>query len=293
MSYIGNPLQDSFTTIDKQVITGDGGSSYTLDYPVANEQEIEVFVNNVRQKPGVAYTVSGQSLTMTGNVTSTDDFYVVYQGKALQTVNPANNTITTAMLKDNAVTSDKIVDGTIAAGDLADTLDLSGKTVTLPAGTGGKVLQVLSATKTDTQSFASSATFSDISGLSITITPTNASSKFLIMWSVSAGNGTDGSHFYVRLQRNGTNLALGDAASNRSGASGMVINTGHAGQRLTNASTYLDSPATTSAITYKLVGTSNWTGGGTSWVNRSTRDQNLAGYDGRDSSSITVMEIAG
>lgn len=87
MSYIGNPLQDAFTTIEKQTITGDGGASYTLDYSVANEQEIEVFVNNVRQEPGVAYTVSGQSLTMTGNVESDDDFYVVYQGKALQTVN--------------------------------------------------------------------------------------------------------------------------------------------------------------------------------------------------------------
>ena len=71
----------------KQGITGDGGASYTLTHAVANEQEIEVYVNNVRQEPGVAYTVSGTALTMTGNVASTDDFYVVYQGKAVATTN--------------------------------------------------------------------------------------------------------------------------------------------------------------------------------------------------------------
>jgi sRNA-binding regulator protein Hfq len=74
--------------MDKQTITGDGGTGYTLDHAVGSEQEIEVFVNNVRQEPGSgkAYTVSGTTLTMTGNVASTDDFYVVFQGKAQQSV---------------------------------------------------------------------------------------------------------------------------------------------------------------------------------------------------------------
>ena len=84
--------------MDKQAITGNGGASYTLSHSVANAQEIEVFVNNVRQEPGVAYTVSGTALTMTGNVASTDDFYVIYQGKALQTVVPPDGSVTTAKL---------------------------------------------------------------------------------------------------------------------------------------------------------------------------------------------------
>ena len=159
----------------------------------------------------------------------------------------------------------------------------------MPAGT---VLQVVSATKTDTQLFVSSSTFSDITGLSVTLTPTSATSKFLIFWSVVAGNGSDGSHFYTRLQRNGSNILVADAASNRTGASGGVINTSGPGQEHVNASTYLDSPATTSTLTYKLQGTSNWTGGGSSYVNRSTRDNDAAGYDGRSTSSIFVMEIA-
>ena len=85
MAYIGNTPAEAYTSIDKQDITGNGGASYTLDHPVANENEIEVFVNNVRQEPSVAYTVSGTALTMTGNVEASDDFYVVFQGKAIQT----------------------------------------------------------------------------------------------------------------------------------------------------------------------------------------------------------------
>jgi hypothetical protein len=84
--------------MDKQVITGNGGASYTLTHAVANAQEIEVFVNNVRQEAGVAYTVAGTALSMTGNVASTDDFYVIYQGKALQTVVPPDGSVTSAKL---------------------------------------------------------------------------------------------------------------------------------------------------------------------------------------------------
>ena len=99
MGYVGNQTTTAFTSMAKQDITGDGGTGYTLDHAVANAQEIEVFVNNVRQEPGTAYTVSGTTLTMTGNVASTDDFYVVYQGKAIQTSVPGDNTVTTAMLQ--------------------------------------------------------------------------------------------------------------------------------------------------------------------------------------------------
>lgn len=94
MSYLGNTPASRFTSMDKQTITGDGGTDYTLDHAVGSEQEIEVFVNNVRQEPSVAYTVSGTDLTMTGNVASTDDFYVVFQGKAQQSVtHPSNSAL--------------------------------------------------------------------------------------------------------------------------------------------------------------------------------------------------------
>ena len=87
MAYLGNTPAARFSAMDKQTITGDGTTGpYTLDFSVGSETEIEVFVNNVRQEPSVAYNVVGTALTMTGNVASTDDFYVVFQGKAQQTV---------------------------------------------------------------------------------------------------------------------------------------------------------------------------------------------------------------
>ena len=133
MGHIGNTVQTAFTSFDKQTITGDGGATYTLTHSVANEREIEVFVNNVRQEPSVAYNVSGNTLTMTGNVASTDDFYVVYQGKAVQTVShPSSSPLqaTTATLSSNAT--------------IGGTLDVNGaSTLTggLKLGSGTKVLQ--------------------------------------------------------------------------------------------------------------------------------------------------------
>jgi len=86
MPYIGSVPAANYKIVRKQTITGNGGTTYTLDYSVGNEQEIEVYVNNVRQEPAVAYTVTGNSLTMMGTVASTDTFYVVFQGKAEQTI---------------------------------------------------------------------------------------------------------------------------------------------------------------------------------------------------------------
>lgn len=98
MAYLGNPPAVAYSTVSYQDLTGGTGTSFTLDNAVANENEIEVFVNNVRQEPSVAYTASGTSLTMTGSIAATDDFYIVYQGKAQQTITPGANSITSSML---------------------------------------------------------------------------------------------------------------------------------------------------------------------------------------------------
>ena len=154
MAYIGNVPSVNFTSFAKQDITGDGTPNYTLTYAVANANEIEVFVNNVRQEPTSAYTVSGTALTMTGNVASTDDFYVIYLGKALQTTTPPDGSVSTAKIADDAVTSAKIsyplttfsstgIDDN--ATSTAMTLDSSGnllvgKTAQGSATVGGEIL---------------------------------------------------------------------------------------------------------------------------------------------------------
>ena len=102
MPYLGNIPAVNFSTAAYQDLTGDTGSptakrDFTLDHAVGSAQDIEVFVNNVRQEPSAAYTVAGTALTMLGDVETTDDFYVVFQGKAQQTVTPGAGTITNAM----------------------------------------------------------------------------------------------------------------------------------------------------------------------------------------------------
>ena len=108
MPYIGNPPAERFTSFAYQDLTGGSGTSFTLNNAVGNPQEIEVFVNNVRQEPGVAYTVSGTALTMTGSIASTDDFYVVFQGKAIQTATHPSDRALTAT--DGTFTGDLTVD---------------------------------------------------------------------------------------------------------------------------------------------------------------------------------------
>jgi len=133
MPYLGNIPAEAFSSFDKQTITGDGGASYTLTHPVGSAQEVAIFVNNVRQEPGVAYTVTGTALTMTGNVASTDDFYAIFIGKARLTANPADNTVTAAMLQSDSVTTAKILDANVTTAKILDANVTNAKIDTMAA----------------------------------------------------------------------------------------------------------------------------------------------------------------
>tara|TARA_B000000565_G_C23720889_1_gene353365 strand:- start:57 stop:902 length:846 start_codon:yes stop_codon:yes gene_type:complete len=107
MPYIGTNPTNRFSSVEYQDLTGVSGSpakrGFTLNTAVGSANDIEVFVNNVRQEPSVAYTVSGTTLTMTGDVETTDDFYVVFQGKAIGTATlPSGASITAGTLTATA-----------------------------------------------------------------------------------------------------------------------------------------------------------------------------------------------
>ena len=108
MAYIGNQPALSYTSFAKQDFTTSATTSYTLDNPVANANELALFINFVRQEPTTAYTASGTSLTLTSATSASDDMYCVYLGKAVQTVTPANNSVTNAMLVDDTITGAKL-----------------------------------------------------------------------------------------------------------------------------------------------------------------------------------------
>jgi hypothetical protein len=108
MPFIGNQPALSYTSFAKQDFTTSATTSYTLDNPVANANELALFINFVRQEPTTAYTASGTSLTLTSATSASDDMYCVYLGKAVQTVNPPAGSVGTSQLADASVTPAKL-----------------------------------------------------------------------------------------------------------------------------------------------------------------------------------------
>ena len=93
MPYIGNTPADKFLTLAKQSFSTSATTSYTLDSSISATQDIALFINNVRQSPVDAYTVSGTALTLTSATAGTDEMYCVYLGKTVGTVNPPNDSV--------------------------------------------------------------------------------------------------------------------------------------------------------------------------------------------------------
>lgn len=159
----------------------------------------------------------------------------------------------------------------------------------------GSILQVVNALKTDVFSTATNG-FVDVTGISASITPLSSSSKILInisLGGVGMGDGSTGPHTCIfRIDRNGSNILAGDAAGSRNrGAfrSSIGLNQDHSHSY---SYTGVDSPATTSALTYKL---QMYTQSGViAYINRTKSDSDGSdAYQSRTSSSITLMEIAG
>jgi len=156
----------------------------------------------------------------------------------------------------------KIQDGTVVASDLASSVDL------------GKVLQIVS-TKYTSAVTVSSSTFQS-TGLYANITPSATSSKILVMITASVGqDGSDGSYLYGAPFRDSTELMEVAFARDQT-------HTGSYGATSESlALTYLDSPSSTSQITYRLKGRAT----------NAAQEFRLNYVSGQ--STITLMEIAG
>jgi|TARA_B100000085_G_scaffold155091_1_gene140898 hypothetical protein len=167
----------------------------------------------------------------------------------------------------------------------------SGNGVAIP----GHVIQVVASEKTDTGSSSSTVpTFTD-TGLSCTITPKFSNSKILVHVNVALG--VDTSVFnQMRVVRNVAGgafsmISVANSASNRTAAHASVYDADNEGMITMQDFIHLDSPATTSAVIYKVqIGNSG--GSGTIYINRSGRDQDSSAYDIRASSRIVLQEIA-
>jgi hypothetical protein len=154
--------------------------------------------------------------------------------------------------------------------------------------TNGSVLQVVSNTTTDKSSYSNTAAYTQLTGLTATITPKSTSSKVLVSSSFNIGvNNTDDTWF--QLTRNGTAIGVGSGGSTEN-ATTYLRGIGEDGTYSTlhvwcMSIQHMDSPSSTSSLTYAIQGKPRT---GSFFLNRRAGDANFAFI-----SSITAMEIAG
>lgn len=152
----------------------------------------------------------------------------------------------------------------------------------------GSVIQVVSSVKTDSQS-TTSTSYVDVTGLSVSITPTSASSKILVQVCINDVSQSAGALVAFNLLRDSTTVTsnttggLTDTYDAWFGAGGSTAETSR--QRGSGSLSVLDTPSSTSSLTYKVQMRVNTD---TGWINRWALNTDLAAV-----SSITLMEIAG
>jgi hypothetical protein len=157
-------------------------------------------------------------------------------------------------------------------------------------GSGQLITQIATTTKTDTFSSATTGSWVDVTGLSVTITPTSASNKIYIVVDLSLALSTVTDIVQQRLVRGATPVCIGDANGSRNRVSGAagVISSNSTNANHSRVFNFLDSPATTSATTYQVQVFSNT---GTKYVNRCGENVDSSTFY-TNTSTITVMEIA-
>lgn len=169
-------------------------------------------------------------------------------------------------------------------------LAADGSTTISNLSNAGKILQVKQAVKTD--QFTSTAyAYTDITGMSVSITPTSASNKILVSFELQVG-GSGNNYASFRLLRDSTHVGVSTVTDTnwRVGTLGSLSHENS--YQLENTGTsFLDSPNTTSAITYKIQQSSYYNR--TISINVPTSTSTSANsYTATGISTITVMEVA-
>ena len=268
-------------------LSGLDDNSVSLVYDVGYEA---VYRNGVLLSRGNDYTATNGTTVTLIDATIAGDIIEILANQLVpltDAISKGQFTAKGALLSATAASTPGVL--TVGSNDqvlTADSTTSTGLKWATPAA-GGKVLQVVSTTKTDTFTTTSS-TFVDITGLSVNITPSSATSKVLVLYNVS-GTGDVGNQIAAaRLMRDSTAINVGAAAGSRAQATSDIFSTvDELTVGTTVAGNFLDSPATTSALTYKF---QLKTTGSTAYINRSESDVDSVNRS-RTVSTITVMEI--
>ena len=158
----------------------------------------------------------------------------------------------------------------------------------VPTGGGGGIIQIKQTFKSDVTSFTSnsSTTYADISGMSVTITPTSSSNKILVSFVACVSTNSSDRNNSIKLLRDSTDICKSTAGSS---LNATIIDKTFSDKYIMNfTQTFLDSPSTTNATTYKLQWACEGSGGNkTYFLNRKGQNANEGA-----TSTITVMEVA-
>ncbi len=233
-----------------------------------------------------------------------------YTDGSVDTAHIADANVTTAKIAADAITAAKIADDAISeehldvtaiTGHTAETSVADGDLVVIHDASatalrkmtvanltanaaGGKVLQVVTAVKTDTFS-SGSTSMTDITGLTASITPSASNSKVLVLVSFNSAGGSDYKYAF-KLVRGSTDISIGDSSGSRTRTSTAGISYSSTDTE-SHSIIHLDSPSTTSSTTYKIQGFAE---GSTFYVNRAGNATDNA-YHTRTASNIILMEI--
>jgi hypothetical protein len=158
-------------------------------------------------------------------------------------------------------------------------------------GSGQTVLQVVQTVVTSAFTYSgANATWYDVTGWTATITPNSTNSKILVSYSGCFSVATSGNYgSLTKIQRNGSDIGVGASRGSTTQATCSILaQTPNYG--FLHQASYLDSPSSTSALTYKIQG---WTeaGAGNTIVGGSYNTANA--YNASTPYIITLMEISG
>ena len=252
MGYIGNTPAEKFQTLEKQSFSVSATTGYTLSHAVTSPQDIALFINNVRQNPNSSYSVSGTALTLSAATASGDTMYCVFLGKSVGTIGVPAGGVGTSQIIDANITTAKIADNAVTNAKLANSaITLNGSAVSLGGSAtigGGKIGQLVTMTHS-TSVTTTSGSFQD-SGATLNITPSATSSKVFVIAQVNCGVTRSNAESYMSLGIIRASTQLFTQAAQ--GFGGYIGNSNAYQNFGIQTLAYVDSPSSTSQLTYKI-----------------------------------------
>jgi hypothetical protein len=264
---------ESFTRLDASDV-----NTFLMD------QTVQSFADSTARTSAITTPVEGM-VTYLNDI----DSLSVYNGTAFTTDRTIQVFAGTASRGSAIGTA---IEGMYTHINETDSLEYYNGTAWQSVGGGGSgVLQVVSTNLTSVFS-TSSATYTTVTGLTASITPSSTSSKILVLAQLSIGGQSSSSMGHWKVTRGGTDIYVGDADGNKvQNVFGGILGSNLQELLISNSIMTLDSPSSTSSLTYQVEARRGVSATNV-FLNRTALDFN-DNNTGRGASSITLMEVAG